>query len=267
MHPEIEASFSLSGRTCIVTGAASGIGREMAITFSKAGADVVLADLDRAGLASTAVQAEALGAKVIQSPTDVTRRGDVDALIVGALERFGRLDVMANVAGIIRNGAVVDTSEDELDAVLAVNLKGVFFGCAAAARAMAERGGGSIVNLVSAAIDMPAPGLACYAMSKSAVAMLTRTLAVEMGARGVRVNAIAPGFIDTPMTSRHYTGPDGEVDEAARDALWNAMAARAPLGEIGQATDIALAALYLASDASRFVTGQVLRPNGGVAMA
>ncbi len=166
----------------------------------------------------------------------------------------------------MRTGAVVATSEHHLDAVLSVNVKGVFFGCAAAARAMADRGGGSIVNLASAAMDVPSPGLASYAMSKSAVAMLTRTLAVEMGERGVRVNAIAPGFIDTPMTRRHFTGADGEIEERARDELWNAMSAKTPLGSIGRATDIALAALYLASDAARFVTGQVLRPNGGVVM-
>ena len=226
----------------------------------------MLADVDTAGLAHTASLAEAHAAKVVQAPTDVTQRAQVDALIDGALEHFGRLDVVANVAGIIRNCAVVDTSEDELDAVLAVNLKGVFFGCAAAARAMAARGGGSIINLVSAAMDTPAPGLVSYSMSKSAVATLTRILALEMGSSAVRVNAIAPGFIDTPMTGRHFTGPDGEVDERARDELWSAMAARAPLGAIGHTRDIALAALYLACNASRFVTGQILRPNGGVVM-
>jgi 3-oxoacyl-[acyl-carrier protein] reductase len=266
MHPDIESSFSLSGRCCVITGAASGIGREIAITFSKAGADVMLADVDAAGLAETARLAEAVGAKVVPVVTDVTRRSEVEALIAAALEHFARLDVLANVAGIIRNSAVVDTSEADLDAVLAVNLKGVFFGCAAAARVMAERGGGSIINLASAGMDMPAPGLASYAMSKAAVAMLTRTLAVEIGARGVRVNTIAPGFIDTPMTSRHFTGPDGAIDERVRDELWHTRAAQTPLGEIGRPADIALAALYLASDAARFVTGQVLRPNGGVAM-
>ena len=266
MHPDLESSFSLAGRTSVITGAASGIGREMALTFARAGADVVLADVDAAGLAETARLAQDLGAKAVEAVTDVTRRDQVDALVATALSRFARLDVMANVAGIIRNGSVIDTSEEELDAVLAVNLKGVFFGCAAAARAMAERGGGSIINLASAGMDMPAPGLASYAMSKAAVAMLTRTLAVEMGGKQVRVNTIAPGFIDTPMTSRHFTGPGGEVDERARDELWQARAAQAPLGEIGRPADIALAALYLASDAARFVTGQVLRPNGGVVM-
>jgi 3-oxoacyl-[acyl-carrier protein] reductase len=238
----------------------------VAVTFAKAGADVVLADVNASGLAETAAMVETLGTKVVQSVTDVTRREQVETLIDQTLERFSRVDVMANVAGIIRNCAVVDTSEDELDAVLSLNLKGVFFCCASAARAMAARDGGSIINFASAAMDMPSPGIASYAMSKSAVAMLTRTLAVEMGESGVRVNAIAPGFIDTPMTQRHFTGSGGEIDERARDELWNAMAAKTPLGAIGRATDIALAALYLASDAARFVTGQVIRPNGGVVM-
>ncbi len=178
----------------------------------------------------------------------------------------GRLDVMVNVAGIIRNGSVIDTAEADLDAVWAVNFKGVFFGCQAAARPMVEQRSGSIVNMASAAIDDPSPGLVCYATAKAAVAQLTRTLAAEVGPSGVRVNAVAPGFIETPMTARHFTRADGTLDDDRRAAVHAPMIARSPLGMIGQPDDVAEAVAYLACDASRFVTGQVLRINGGVAM-
>jgi NAD(P)-dependent dehydrogenase (short-subunit alcohol dehydrogenase family) len=165
---------------------------------------------------------------------------------------------MANIAGIMGGGSVMATEESELDRVLAVNLKGVFFGCQAALAVMSEQGAGSIVNMTSAAIDQPAPGLAPYSMAKAGVAMLTRVAAQEGGPLGVRVNAIAPGFIVTPMTQRR--------DAEHMEAMVDTMRKRSPLRTVGQPEDIANAVLYLASDASRFVTGQILRPNGGIAM-
>jgi 3-oxoacyl-[acyl-carrier protein] reductase len=173
---------------------------------------------------------------------------------------------MANVAGIMRSARFLDVTEEELDETIGVNQKGVFFGCQAAARAMAERGGGSIINIASAGMDMPAPNIAVYAMTKAAVAMMTRTLAFEMGSQGVRVNTVAPGYTDTGMTQRHWVGEDGKKNLEMRDTVWGQMADRVPLRSIGEPEDIAFALLYLASDASRFVTGQVLRPNGGVVM-
>jgi 3-oxoacyl-[acyl-carrier protein] reductase len=173
---------------------------------------------------------------------------------------------MANIAGIIHQSLVVDTTEADFDRVLATNLKGVLFGCQSAARVMIEQGRGSIVNMASAAIDTPAPNLLCYAVAKAGVAQLTKTLAAEVGQLGVRVNAIAPGFVITGMTSRHFVRPDGSVDEEARAAVISAMTERAPLGREGRPDDIAHAVLYLASDASSYMTGQVLRPNGGVSM-
>ena len=209
---------------------------------------------------------EAVGGRAIAVPTDVSRRSEVEALVQTAQREFGSVDVMANVAGIIRNNLVVDTSEEELDAVLAVNLKGVYFGCQAAAKVMIGQRSGSIVNVASTGMDMPVPTLSCYALTKAAVAMLTRTLATEVGPHGVRVNAIAPGFTDSPMTQRTWLAEDGAVDEQVRDDLWKARSAQSPLARIGTPRDQALQMLYLASDASSFVTGQVLRANGGVTM-
>ena len=245
--------FRLDGRAAVVTGAASGIGRATAITLSWAGASVVLADVDEQGLADTATQIEG---KSLVVPTDVSRQAEVDDLVDRAFTEFGRLDVLANVAGIIVNNRIVDTTEEELDRVLSINLKGVFFGCRAALSAMTD--GGSIINMASAAIDQPAAGLVSYAMSKAAVAMLTRTAAQEGGKAGVRVNAVAPGFVATPMTKR-----GGEERFAA---VAEQMKRISPLGAVGEPDDIANVVLFLASDASRFITGQILRPNGGAAM-
>ena len=266
MHADVEHAFDLTGRVAVVTGAASGIGRAAALLFAKAGASLVVADRDQAALERTGSEIEALGRPVVPVRVDVSVRAEVEALVGAAVDGLGRIDVMANVAGIIRNQLFVDVSEAELDELIAVNQKGVFFGCQAAARAMGEQGAGSIINVASAGMDAPAPGISVYAMTKAAVAMMTRTLAIEMGPSGVRVNTVAPGFTDTGMTQRHWKDASGAEDTAARDALWEQMSARVPLATIGQPDDIAFAMLYLASDASRFVTGQVLRPNGGVAM-
>jgi 3-oxoacyl-[acyl-carrier protein] reductase len=263
LDPAIGAAFSLDGRTAVVTGAASGIAQAAAIVYGMAGAKVVLADRDAGGLEETAAQLD--GAVVV--PTDVTDRGAVDDLARAALKASGRIDVWANVAGIIRNATIVDTTEEDLDAVVAVNLKGVFFGTAVAGRVMSAAGRGAIVNVASAGGEMPTPTIPVYGMTKAAVIHLTRTAAVELGPACVRANAVAPGFIDTAMTQRSWTDADGVVDDATRTDVLAARAAQSPLGMTGEPVDIAWAMLYLAADASRFVTGQVLRPNGGVHMA
>ena len=248
------ADFRLDGRAAAVTGAAGGIGRATAMALAGAGARVAIADVDEPGLKETA----AMIPGSLPLTTDVSKKVEVDRLVERTVEELGRLDVMANIAGIIRGSPLVDTDEAELDRVLAVNLKGVFFGCQAALAVMAEQGSGSIVNMTSTAIDQPAGGLASYSISKAGVAMLTRVAAQEGGPKGVRVNAVAPGFVITPMTTR----PDPQQMET----MVTAMRKRSPLGAVGEAEDVANAVLYLACDASRFVTGQILRANGGVAM-
>jgi 3-oxoacyl-[acyl-carrier protein] reductase len=259
---ELAAAFSLDGRTAVVTGAAGGIGRQAAVTYAAAGARVVLADVDGAGLEET----HALAGDALVVPTDVTVRTEVDDLARAAFRAHGRLDVWANVAGILRYSRVVDTDEADLDAVLAVNLKGVFWGCAAAGRVMQAAKRGTIVNVASAGGEIAAPTLAVYGMTKAAVIQLTRTVAVELGPAGVRCNAVAPGWVESGMTAAAWTGADGAVDEEQRAQVVGSRRAGSPLGLVGEPADIAYAMLYLASDAARFVTGTVVRPNGGVHM-
>jgi 3-oxoacyl-[acyl-carrier protein] reductase len=247
--------FQVDGKVAAITGAASGIGRGTAIALSDAGARLVLADRDEEGLAQTLKMV----AEGIVVPTDVSKKADVDALVERAASHYGRLDVMANIAGIMgAGGPITSIEEGVLDRVLAVNLKGVFFGVQAALAVMAEQHAGSIVNMASAAIDHPAANLAVYSMAKAGVAMLTRVAAQEGGPLGVRVNCVAPGFVVTPMTQR---GTDEQMA-----AVESSMRRRSALGAVGDPADIANAVLYLASDASRYMTGQTLRPNGGTVM-
>ncbi|MET0884447.1 MAG: SDR family NAD(P)-dependent oxidoreductase [Acidimicrobiales bacterium] len=259
-------AFDLTGRVALVTGAASGIGRASAERMAEAGATVVCADRDAEGATVTARQITGAGGQADSVSLDVTDAEEVDAVVQGAVERHGRLDVMANVAGIIHTSTVLETQESDLDRILAVNLKGVFFGCQSAGRVMVAQGSGSIVNMASAAIDQPAPRLAPYGMAKAALVQLTKVLATEIGPIGVRVNAVAPGYIITGMTNRAWVAEDGTEDEEAKAAVTAQMAKGAPLRTVGEPDDIAYAVLYLASDASKFMTGQILRPNGGVAM-
>lgn len=265
MHADLQQAFSLVGRVAVLTGAAGGIGREAAVTFAKAGADVVIADVGLDGLEGTAELVRAVGGKVLVRRTDVSDSKDVDALASETVQAFGRLDVWANVAGIIKYFPIIEAVEQDVRSIVDVNLLGAYWGVAAAGRAMTD--GGSIINITSAGGEMPAPTLSVYGMTKAGLAQLTRTAAAELGPRRIRVNAIAPGFIDTPMVAPYFTTAEGEVDQEAKAAILKTRASQSPLQITGETTDITYAMLYLASEASRFMTGQVMRPNGGVVMA
>ncbi|MFI1720906.1 SDR family NAD(P)-dependent oxidoreductase [Streptomyces sp. NPDC020489] len=248
------SAYDLTGRTAFVTGAAGGIGRASAVLLAEAGATVHCADRDPEGLHETATLIKDAGGAARTHHLDVTDREQLRRAVASC----GRLDVLAAIAGIMHSSPVLETREEDLDRVLNVNFKGVLYACQEAARRMLEhRTRGSIVTMASGAVDTGGPGLLCYGAAKAAVVQLTKTLATEVGRHGIRVNAIAPGWIRTPMTDRH-----GEAQERT-EAM---MARMSPLGRVGEAEDVAHAVLYLASDASSFTTGQILRPNGGVAM-
>ncbi|WP_019060944.1 SDR family NAD(P)-dependent oxidoreductase [Streptomyces prunicolor] len=248
-------AYDLTGRTAFVTGAASGIGRASAVLLAEAGATVHCADRDAQGLHETATLLKDKGGIARTHHLDVTDRAQLNQ----AVDSCEELHIMAAVAGIMHSSTVLETQDEDLDRVLNVNFKGVLYACQEAARLMLDRGTrGSIVTMASGAIDTGGAGLLCYSAAKAAVVQLTKTLATELGRHGIRVNAVAPGWIRTPMTDHH----EGEA-QARTEAL---MVRLSPLGRVGEPEDIAHAVLHLASDASSFTTGQILRPNGGVAM-
>jgi 3-oxoacyl-[acyl-carrier protein] reductase len=263
---DVTKAYDLTGRVAVLTGVGSGIGKATAITLAAAGATVVGGDVDDAAAEATAKEIVGDGGRARAQPTDVTKRAEVDALVDGAVEEHGRLDIMGNIAGVPHNKAVADVTDDEFERILAINLKSVFYGCQAALRHMIPQGSGNIVNISSGVIDNLAPTLACYGMTKAAVAMLTKTLATEVGRHGIRVNAIAPGMILTNFSRHNFVDEDGNVVPEKLEQYHKRAGAMAPLGRAGEAQDVANTFLYLVSDAASFVTGQVERPNGGVAM-
>ena len=265
MDNEIARQFSLDGRVAVVTGAASGLGREAARLFSAAGARVVLADVDEQGLGETADILRQAGGECLIRTTNVAIRSEMDALADAVAKSWGRLDCWINSAGITLWATVTEATPDAAEKVVAVNMMGTYWGCAAAGRVMKTLGhGGVIVNVSSTAGDSPVPLLSVYGMTKAAVNQLTRVCAREFGPSGIRVNAVIPGWIDTPINTSMYRDETGAVDSSMREQVMNQMAALSPLGLTGRPLDIGMALLYLASDASRFVTGTLLRVSGGV---
>ncbi|MFE4859781.1 SDR family NAD(P)-dependent oxidoreductase [Streptomyces sp. NPDC056670] len=248
-------AYDLSDRTAFVTGAASGIGRASALLLARAGAAVHCADLDEAGLDETRASIVKAGGTAHVHALDVADRAQVRA----AMETAGPVHVLAAIAGVMHTSSVLDTEDADLDRVLAVNFRGVLHACQEAARAMiAHNIRGSLVTMASGAVDSSRPGLFCYSVSKVAVVQLTRTLAAELGPHGIRANVVAPGWVRTPMTDQHAAEEQDQIESM--------MLRLSPLGRLGQPEDIAQAVLYLATDASAFTTGQILRPNGGVSM-
>jgi 3-oxoacyl-[acyl-carrier protein] reductase len=266
MHDELSRSFSLEGQVAVITGGASGIGRETGRVFAQAGARVVLADIDEAGISEAVAALRAEGGSARAVRTDVAKRSEVEALADEAVRSMGRLDIWVNCAGVVFYKPVMDATEAEVERLLAINLKGTYWGCAAAGRALKAQGRGVILNVSSTGADSSAPGLSLYSLSKSAVNSLTRTCAKEFGPFGIRVNAVAPGWVDTPLANTRFRNADGQIVPELRERGLKERALSSPLGITGIPRDIALAMLYLASDAGRFVTGQVIRSNGGVSM-
>ena len=267
----------LAGKVALVTGGGSGIGRACCERFAEEGADIVIADIQDDNAAETVSLVEQRGQRAIALHCDTSSEADNDAMAQAAVDEFGRIDVCVAAAGISHaqyvsgadpvdenpltpsvdsaTGFVENKPVEYWEKVLAVNLTGVFLTDRAVVRQMLALGNpGSIVNIASAAANLPMPGDAEYAVSKAGVWSLTKTLAVELASRGIRVNAIGPGVIETPMTQM-WTD----------DETWMAdYLARSPVGRLGLPLDIANTALFLASDESSFFTGELLKPNGGI---
>ena len=249
-----------NGRTIIITGAGGGIGSAVAMRLASNGANLVLVDRDAEGLNATAKAVEAAGAQVLPQTADVTSSQDVRGYVEAAMNRFGRIDGFFNNAGI--EGPVAPISEypeDGFDAVLAVNLKGVFLGLRYVLPIMIEQRRGAIVNTASIAARLGLPGTAAYNATKAGVLALTRTAATETARLGVRVNSVLPGVIETRMTRSLSEGFNADDPAAA----WDAMAESAPMGRFGEPDEIAAVAVFLLSDDAGYVTGSDWEADGG----
>ncbi len=245
----------LEGKRAIVTGAGAGIGRAIALRLSDEGARVALADLD--GQAAERVAGEIEGKTLIRQ-TNVTRADEVEALVRSVVEEWGGLDVMVNNAGIGVAATAPETSEEDFDRQMAVNLKGTFFGIKYAVPAMRESRGGSIVNMASVAALVGVPDRAAYCAAKGGILALTRAAAIDHVSEGIRVNCIAPGTVDTPWIDRITAGYDDPEEARAR------MEARQPHGRFVTPEEIAAMAAYLASDESASAVGACMVVDGGM---
>lgn len=247
----------LAGKVAIITGAGMGIGAETARVFAREGAKVIIADINAEAGESVAAEIREGGGEAVYVPTDVTSDESVKHVVDMAVSRYGRLDVMFNNAGINFYKPTCDVSVEEWDRVMAVNLRGPFLGCKYALPVMARQGFGSVINASSNAGLVGRPNYGCYSASKGGVEILTKSLAIDYAKYKVRVNTIAPGSILTPLAEAIFASkPD---PEAAKQNLAEAC----PMKVLGMPSDIAYAALYLACDESRFVTGCTLRVDGG----
>jgi NAD(P)-dependent dehydrogenase (short-subunit alcohol dehydrogenase family) len=244
----------MAGKAAVVTGAAAGNGRATALRFAAEGCRLALSDVNMDGLSETARMAEALGARVSVARADVSKRGEVEAMVAQAVEEVGPLDVLVNNAGVFFNATFDEMTDDEWRRMIDINLTSVFLvSQAVITHWLAAGRGGSIVNLASISSSIAFTRSAHYCAAKAGVVALSRCIALEYGGRGIRSNCVAPGIIETAMTRPALSNPDTVAD-------W---LRRIPLGRLGQPEDVADVILFLASDESRYVTGDMIYIDGG----
>lgn len=247
--------FMLKGKTAVVTGAGRGIGKAIALKLAENGANIVINDVvgsDYADDTKREIEALGVGAAVVRG--DVRNPEDVDALMKAAIECFGQIDILVNNAGITRDGLMLRMSEEDWDNVLDINLKGAFHCIRSAARYMMKKRSGAIINIASVVGVMGNAGQANYSASKAGLIGLTKSAAKEFSSRNIRINAVAPGFIESHMTD--------VLSEEVKNKYFEAI----PLSRFGTAEDVAKAVLFLASDLSSYITGQTINIDGGLVM-
>jgi len=251
-----DAIHVLEGDVAIVTGGRRGIGRAIALAFAEAGATVCICDVvTRDGkLDAVAREVQQFGQRSLALGIDISHRDEVEGMVQQVISEFGKIDILANCAGIwVPGQTLVECDESNWDRVVNTNLKGTHFCCQASAREMIDRRRGNIINIASDLGINPLPGIGAYAVSKAAIIMLTRQLALELGKYRIRVNAIAPGMIKTDMNIETRSSPEVEREIAGKRVL----------GRLGEPSDISKTAVYLASDNSDHVTGQTIVVNSG----
>ncbi|MGH3917826.1 MAG: SDR family NAD(P)-dependent oxidoreductase [Pseudonocardiaceae bacterium] len=250
----------LEGRVALITGAGSGIGRAAAQRFAAEGCSIAVVDLAASAAEETAGKIVADGGQAIACPADVTVDAEVRGAVAHAVEAFGGLDVLYNNAGVNSSGSVVDATEEDWDRCFAVNVKGTFLCSRAAAEHLAAGGSGAIVNQASVAALVGVPNFAAYCAAKGAVVALTRSMAIDLAPRGIRVNAICPGTVFTPLMEPMLRARgDGDMEVGlARTVV------KYPIGRLGTPEEIASAALFLASAGASFLTGSILTADGGM---
>jgi len=244
----------LKDNNALITGAAQGIGKQIALGMAKEGANVAVADVDIEKAETTAQEIKALGVKCLAIKLDVSKQNEVKSAFESFIKEFGRLDILVNNAGITKDALILRMKDEDWDAVMDVNLKGTFLCCREAVKLMVKQQNGKIINISSVVAFTGNPGQVNYSASKAGIVGLTKTIAKEYASRGIRINAVAPGFIQTAMT------------EVIPEKIKEEMKESIPLGCFGTPEDVANAVVFLASKKADYITGQVLHINGGMYM-
>ena len=261
----MESAGELAGQVAIVTGAGRGIGRATALELARLGADIVVAELDKAGAERTAGEVKAAGRRAVALATDVTRRADLESMAGRTLADLGKIDILVNNAGIYRAAATLEITEEHWDAVLDINAKALFFACQAVLPAMIKRKRGCIVNLASMAGKVGSRTNLPYNASKAAVVSITKSLALAHAEHGIRVNCVCPGFVETDMWNM-VAREQGKLLGLSPEEFTRQRKAQVPLGRMERAEDVANVIGFLATERAAYMTGQALNVTGGLVM-